>query len=169
VIVQHMPRFINASLARTLSRVAWTPVRIIAEGDRLEEGAVFLAPSEVHCTLVNNRAFRLAAGPPVNYVCPSIDVTMLSLVPPAAGHALIGVILTGMGKDGARGLAHMKKLGAVTIAQNEATCAVFGMPAEAIKLGCVDRVLPPESIARQISHHALQCAPPPESHQPVYA
>jgi two-component system chemotaxis response regulator CheB len=163
VIVQHMPKFINASLARTLSRNAAAPVRIIEEGDRVGEGGIFLAPSEVHCTLVNNRSFHLATGPKVNFVCPSIDVTMRSLVPPLASHALVGVLLTGMGEDGAAGLAHMKQLGALTLAQNQATCAVYGMPAKAVKLGCVDRVLPPGEIARVISRCALRRAPMEES------
>ena len=150
LIVQHMPKYINASLVRSLSQCAAAPVRLVQDGDSLEEGKIFLAPSEVHCRIVNNRTCCLTPGGRVNYVCPSIDVTMTSLRPPVSGQRLIGVILTGMGKDGAAGLAHMKRLGSLTIAQNEATCAVYGMPAEAVRLGCVDRVLPPKQIALEL-------------------
>lgn len=159
VIVQHMPKFINATLAQGLSRETTAPVRIIEAGDCVEDGRVFLAPSERHCTLAHNRTFHLAPGPKVNYVCPAIDVTMQSLQRPPAGQALIGVILTGMGRDGAAGLAHMKALGALTLAQNEASCAIYGMPAEAVKLGCVDHVLPPQEIAQLIAQHLGVRAP----------
>lgn len=151
VIVQHMPKFINASLARTLSRQARTEVRLAQDGEMIQAGQVLLAPSEQHCTFAGNRMLRLAPGPQVNFVCPSIDVTMQSLTAPPGSQRLIGVLLTGMGRDGAAGLAHLKNLGALTIAQNQATCAVYGMPAEAVKLGCVDHVLSPERMVRLIA------------------
>ncbi len=147
LIIQHMPKFINASVTRSLSQHTAAEVRLAGDRDELAPGQVLLAPSEVHCTLVQNCSVRLHAGPQVNYVCPAIDVTMQSLRPPAPGQKLIGVLLTGMGKDGAAGLAHIKQLGGLTIAQNKATCAVYGMPAAAVKLGCVDYELPPEQIA----------------------
>lgn len=147
LVVQHMPKFINDSFARSLSQRTHAPVRLAEDFSALGSGQVWLAPSEVHCTVVQNRAVRLQAGPQVNYVCPSVDVAMHSLTPPAPGQKLIGVLLTGMGKDGAAGLAHIKRLGGLTIAQNQATCAVYGMPAAAVKLGCVDYELPPEQIA----------------------
>jgi two-component system chemotaxis response regulator CheB len=148
VIVQHFPKFINASFVRTLCRHTQAEVRLAQHGDRVTEGLVLVAPSEVHCRVVSNLHLHLAAGPSVNYVCPSIDVTMQSLSAPAPGSRLVGVLLTGMGRDGAAGLAHMKQLGGLTIVQNEATCVVYGMPAEAVKLGCVDFELPPEKIAQ---------------------
>lgn len=151
VIVQHMPRYINQSLVRTLGRHAACPVALVQDGERLEPGRIYVAPSEVHCTFVNNRSFHLAPGPAVHFVCPSIDVTMQSLRPPDAGQMMIGILLTGMGRDGAAGLAHLKRLGALTVAQNQASCAVYGMPAEAVRLGCVDHVLPPAEIARLVS------------------
>lgn len=151
VLVQHMPAFINDSLARTFSQQARTEVRLVRDGEPIESGAILLAPSDRHCTFRGNRRLHLASGPPVNFVCPSIDVTMRSLSLPPPGQALIGVLLTGMGKDGAAGMAHMKGLGALTVAQDRASCAVYGMPAEAVQLGCVDHVLPPEEIARVIA------------------
>lgn len=155
LIVQHMPRFINASLTASLSRSSRMPVRLATEGAILAPGEVLLAPSEVHCAVVNNARVRLFAGPKVNYVCPAIDVTMESLRAPAAGGRLIGVLLTGMGNDGAAGLAHVKRLGGVTIAQSESTCAVYGMPAEAVRLGCVDHQLAPEAIIRFLAREAV--------------
>lgn len=151
VIVQHMPKYINESVLRTLSRHSTGPVKLVETGDRIEAGRTFVAPSDVHCRLVKNQTFQLEPGPMVNYVCPAIDVTMQSLLCPVPRQLFIGVVLTGMGKDGAEGLVHMKRLGALTIAQNQATCAVYGMPAEAVKRGCVDHILPPAEIARLIA------------------
>lgn len=100
LIVQHMPRYINASLVRTLGRQSACPVTLVQNGERLDPAHIYVAPSEVHCTVVNNRSLQLTPGPAVNYVCPSIDVTMQSLRAPAAGQVLIGIILTGMGQIG---------------------------------------------------------------------
>ena len=91
---------------------------------------MLVAPSDVHCRVVANHLIQTAPGPPVNYVCPSIDVTMQSLGSPLSGSKLIGVILTGMGRDSAAGLAHIKRLGGLTVVQNAQTCAVYGMPAK---------------------------------------
>jgi two-component system, chemotaxis family, protein-glutamate methylesterase/glutaminase len=147
VIVQHMPKFINASFVRTLGNHAQAEVRLAQDGDRLAQGLILVAPSEVHCRIVSNRWLQLAPGPSVNYVCPSIDVTMQSVGPSSHGSKPVGVLLTGMGRDGADGMAHLKALGGITITQNESTCAVYGMPAEAVRLGCVDFELPPAKIA----------------------
>jgi two-component system, chemotaxis family, protein-glutamate methylesterase/glutaminase len=154
LIVQHFPKFINPSFVRTLSRYTQAPVRLIQDGDELADGTVLVAPSEVHCRVVGNRHLQLASGPKVNYVCPSIDVTMESVTAPAPGLKLIGALLTGMGQDGAAGLAHIKRLGGLTVAQNQATCAVYGMPARAVERGCVDFELPPEEIAALLAQEA---------------
>ena len=151
VIVQHMPRFINPSFVKTLSQSAGTEVRLTQEADLLADGQILVAPSEVHCSFVRNRRVHLSTGPRVNHVCPSIDVAMQSLLAPAPGQSLFGVLLTGMGKDGAVGLAHIKHLGGLTAAQTADTCAVYGMPAEAMKLKCVDQQLPPHRIARWLA------------------
>jgi two-component system, chemotaxis family, protein-glutamate methylesterase/glutaminase len=146
LVVQHMPRYINASVVRTLARYWPGPVRLAEEGDGLEDGLLLVAPSEVHCTLIHDRRIHLEAGPPVNCVCPAIDVTMRSVQAPLPA-PVTGVLLTGMGRDGAEGMLHLKGLGARTLAQDAVTCAVYGMPAEAVKLGAVDRQGPPEQIA----------------------
>lgn len=154
VIVQHMPKFINASFARTLSLNARVEVRLAEDGEVLQEGCIYLAPSERHCILVENRLLRLNSGAPVNFVCPSADVLMQSAQPPVHGQRLIGVLLTGMGKDGAAGLAHLKRLGGLTIAQDQASCTIYSMPAEAVRLGCVDHQLCPEKIAELLAMQA---------------
>lgn len=151
VIVQHMPRFINESFARSLAADSANAVRLVRDGDVLAESTVFLAPSDLHCQLVGNRRLRLVPGLPVNYVCPAVDVTMQSVAPPAPGQRLVGILLTGMGRDGAQGMAHLKSLGALTVAQDAASCAVHGMPAEAVRLGCIDYELNPDAIARWLT------------------
>jgi two-component system chemotaxis response regulator CheB len=106
---------------------------------------VYVAPSEVHLTVVQNRTIRLFSGEKVNFVCPAVDVTMESLTL-ELGTSLVGVVISGMGSDGARGTAHIKALGGTTIAQDEQTSSIFGMPKEAIATGCVDLVLDPPAI-----------------------
>jgi two-component system chemotaxis response regulator CheB len=149
VLVQHMPRFINQSLRESISRVTGMAVAVAEDGDMLENGKVHIAPSELHLRLVQNRHIRLIKGEKVNFVCPSVDVTMMSLKP-MDGMYLYGVILTGMGRDGAEGIAHMKRIGGVTVAQNQETSAVFGMPKEAAATGCVDHVLSPAEIRERL-------------------
>jgi two-component system chemotaxis response regulator CheB len=105
--------------------------------------------------LTDNARLRVAPGEKVNFVIPSVDVTMQSVRPPWPGQRLFGVILTGMGRDGAAGLAHLKRLGAATFAQDKATCAVHGMPAEAVRMGAVDSELPPEGIVQRLMEEIL--------------
>ena len=145
VLVQHMPKFVNDSLVDSIGRTTQMTVKLAENGEILDKGMVYVAPSEVHLELLTNSRIRLYNDEKVNFVCPAIDVTMKSVVK-NNNTMLISVILTGMGSDGAQGLAHMKSIGATTIAQNEDTCAVFGMPAEAIKTGFVDFILSPEEI-----------------------
>ncbi|HEX9935238.1 MAG TPA: CheB methylesterase domain-containing protein [bacterium] len=149
VLVQHMPKFINQSLKESIERVTGMVVAIARDGDALENGKVLIAPSEQHVAFVQNRGVRLFNGQKVNFVCPSVDVAMLSLLR-FSGMQCIGVILSGMGRDGADGMAHIKHIRGVTIAQNEETCAVFGMPKEAIATGCVDYVLSPGAIREKL-------------------
>ena len=150
LIIQHMPAFISANVARTLADTSKMPLRLAADGDELTAGQVLVLPGDQHGVLTQgNRVLRLTADPRVNFVRPSIDVTMLS-VAPSPGQRLAGVILTGMGKDGAAGIRHLKGLGATTFAQNEDTCAVFRMPQKAIETGCVDHVMPPGAIAESL-------------------
>jgi two-component system chemotaxis response regulator CheB len=149
LLVQHMPAFINRSVVATLARISELDVVLAEDGETLAPGRLVVAPSGRHMTLEAGRTIRLADGEPVQFVCPSVDVLMRSLSG-ASGTALTGIVLTGMGSDGADGLAHMKALGAETIVQNEASCAVFGMPKRAIERGGVDRILEPRQIAARI-------------------
>jgi two-component system, chemotaxis family, protein-glutamate methylesterase/glutaminase len=153
IVVQHMPKFINDSLRDSLAVETAMRVTIPRDGDALEPGVVMIAPSEMHLKLVADERVRLEEGEKVNYVCPSADVTMQSLVP-AAGVSFIGVVVSGMGRDGADGIAHIKRLGGTTIAQDEKTSSIFGMPKEAIDTGCVDRILDPDSIREALIHLA---------------
>lgn len=149
ILIQHMPKFINQSLEQSLSRITRMEVKIAENGEGLENGRLYIAPSEQHLRLLDNRQIHLSDGEKVNYVCPSADVTLRSLKN-QPGLKLIGVILTGMGRDGADGIVHIKRLNGITIAQDEATSVIFGMPKEAISTGCVDWILPPSDIRTKI-------------------
>jgi two-component system, chemotaxis family, protein-glutamate methylesterase/glutaminase len=151
-IVQHMPEFFTRSFARHLNGECAIEVKEAEAGDELRRGLALIAPGDKHL-VINTRGARFIAdvvdGPLVSRHRPSVDVLFRS-VATAAGASAVGVILTGMGADGAEGLAAMKKAGASTIAQDEASCVVFGMPREAIKRGAVDRVLPVGEIADEL-------------------
>jgi two-component system chemotaxis response regulator CheB len=124
-------------------------VTIAENGAPLENGTIVLAPSEVHLSVFENRVLRLKGKEKVNFVCPSADVTMMSLAWDLEAF-FVGVVVTGMGRDGADGIVHIKKLGGATIAQDEKTSSIFGMPREAIRTGCVDFILPPDEISRKL-------------------
>jgi len=149
VLVQHMPKFINQSLQESLSRGTDLVVRIAEHGCLLECGTLYIAPSELHLQLLDNRQIVLATGEKVNYVCPSADVTMLSLRK-HPGIRFVGVVLSGMGRDGADGIVHIKQLNGDTIAQDERSSIIFGMPKEAIATGCIDWILPPSTIQNKL-------------------
>ncbi len=151
-ITQHMPEKFTAMYAQRLNSICAMHVREAKDGDRLERGVVLIAPGGLHMQLrkASGQYFvHVADGPPVNRHKPSVDVLFKSAAD-CAGRDVLGIILTGMGDDGARGMKVLHDGGARTLAQNEATCVVFGMPKEAIKLQAVDEVLPLESMARAI-------------------
>jgi two-component system chemotaxis response regulator CheB len=150
VLVHHMPDYIQQSFVRSLGKNTPMEVVLATDGMPLQAGKVFVAPSKIHCVLEQNRTIRLIPGPKVHYVCPAIDVTMKSVLPPLLPSPLAGILLTGMGRDGAGGMLHLRSLGARTAAQNEETSAVFGMPKEAWKAGGAEMLLPPERIARSL-------------------
>ncbi|NQV01948.1 MAG: chemotaxis protein CheB, partial [Bacteroidia bacterium] len=127
IIVQHMPIHVNNSIRRSLSQLTDMEVYIGEDGMRLKNGTIVIAPSEVHLELDQNRTVKLIEGEKVNYVCPSVDVTMKSIQKSSEVN-FIGVILTGMGSDGAEGISHVKQLGGMTIAQDEPTSVIYGMP-----------------------------------------
>jgi two-component system chemotaxis response regulator CheB len=160
VIVQHMPVGFTAAFAEHLADICRMEVREAVNGDRLVRGRAFVARGDRHLRVVR-RGFELVVelddGPPVLRHRPSVDVLFRS-VAEAMGERAVGVILTGMGADGAEGLLAMKKAGASTIAQDEASCVVFGMPKEAIDRGAVDVVLPLSRIAAGILQRAPEIA-----------
>ena len=149
ILIQHMPQFINESLIQSISECTKMNVLLAADGQGLKEGYVYVVPSEVHAEVVENRLLRLFKGDPVNYVCPSVDVTMESLRR-EVGVQHIGIVLTGMGRDGAKGICHIKAIGGMTIAQDEKSSIIFGMPKEAIDTGCIDLILSPAEIKEKL-------------------
>jgi two-component system chemotaxis response regulator CheB len=151
-IVQHMPEKFTAMYAARLDGVCAMNVREAKHGDRLERGVVLIAPGGRHMQMRKTGGqyyVDVVDGPPVNRHKPSVDVLFRSAAE-CAGRDALAIMLTGMGDDGARGMKQMHDRGARTIAQNEETCVVFGMPKEAIACGAVDEVLPLPHIARAI-------------------
>jgi two-component system chemotaxis response regulator CheB len=143
VITQHIPPVFSLAFANRLNEICPMEVQEARDGDTLACGRALIAPGNFHMLLRKSPGggFRVSVqdGPRVCYQRPSVDV-MFSSVAEAAGSRAVGVILTGMGADGARGLLKMKQAGARTIAQDEASCVVFGMPKEATRLGAADQV-----------------------------
>jgi len=142
-VVQHMPEKFTAAFAKRLDSVCAVDVKEAETGDRLLPGRVLIAPGGHHLEIQRSGAQYVAKvfrGPAVNRHCPSVDVLFRSAAR-AAGRNVTGIIMTGMGDDGARGLLEMRQAGARTIAQDEASCIVFGMPKEAISLGAAKEIL----------------------------
>lgn len=151
VITQHMPEHFTAAFAKRLDGLTRIRVREAQDGDPVAPGSALIAPGNAHLLLDRSGATyvaRVRTGPLVNRHRPSVDVLFKS-VAKHAGRNATGIILTGMGKDGAAGLKLMHDAGATTIAQDEATCVVYGMPREAVALGAVDQVLPIDRITEQ--------------------
>ena len=152
VIVQHMPAVFTAMFADRLNPLCQIEVREAKDGDRVIPGLALIAPGGKHMALKRNGAIyavEVFDGEPVNRHRPSVDVLFRSVAQTAGAHAL-GIIMTGMGNDGAHALKEMHDAGATTIAQDKASSIVFGMPMEAIKLGAVDYTLPLNQIAAAI-------------------
>jgi len=151
-IVQHMPEKFTAMYAERMNGICAMRIREAKDGDRLERGLVLIAPGGKHMQLRKNSGHyfaMVADGPPVNRHKPSVDVLFKS-VAECAGGDVLAIMLTGMGDDGARGMKLLHDGGARTVAQDEASCVVFGMPKEAIKLGAVDQILPLDRVAGAI-------------------
>jgi len=151
-VVQHMPEQFTARFAERLDSICRITVKEAADNDSVIRGQALIAPGNRHLLLKRSGAryyVEIRDGPLVSRHRPSVDVLFRSAAR-YAGRNSIGVIMTGMGDDGAKGMLEMKEAGAHTLAQDEATCVVFGMPAEAIKLSAVDRVLPLSSIASEV-------------------
>ncbi|WP_454254210.1 protein-glutamate methylesterase/protein-glutamine glutaminase [Pseudomonas sp. Marseille-Q8238] len=144
VIVQHMPEHFTAAFAQRLDGLCQLEVREARHGDRVLPGLALIAPGGRHMQVARSGAqyrIEILDGPPVSRHKPSVDVLLRS-VAHSAGRNALGIIMTGMGDDGARGLKAMREAGAHTLGQDEASCVVYGMPKEALKLGAVERELP---------------------------
>ncbi|OPY01066.1 MAG: Chemotaxis response regulator protein-glutamate methylesterase [Syntrophorhabdus sp. PtaB.Bin184] len=149
VIVQHMPEHFTAAFAKRLDGICRVSVKEAGNDDTVVRGRVLIAPGNRHTLLKRSGAryyVEVKDGPLVSRHRPSVDVLFRSAAR-YAGKNAVGVIMTGMGDDGARGMLEMREAGAYTVAQDEATCVVFGMPKEAIKLGAVNTVAPLGNIA----------------------
>ena len=156
VIVQHMPANFTAAFAARLDSLCQIEVREAQNDDRVIQGRALVAPGGKHMLLKRSGAqYHVAVvdGPLVNRHRPSVDVLFRSVAKFAGANAL-GVIMTGMGDDGAAGMLEMRKAGAHTIAQDEESCVVFGMPKEAIRRGAVEKTVPLSAIGREILQHA---------------
>jgi two-component system, chemotaxis family, protein-glutamate methylesterase/glutaminase len=152
VVVQHMPEVFTAAFAKRLNQMSQIEVKEAAHGDRITTGRALIAPGNRHIAVRRRGVHSIVEindGPLVSRHRPSVDVLFRSVAQTHGAEAL-GIILTGMGNDGAQGLLEMKNAGAETVAQDEATCVVFGMPREAIACGAVDLVLPLSQIPSKI-------------------
>lgn len=148
VVVQHMPEQFTQAFAARLDSVCQIRVKQADDGDRVLPGQALIAPGGRHLQVRRQGAYYYAVikdGPPVSRHRPSVNVLFTS-VAQCAGRNATGIIMTGMGDDGARGLLEMHQAGAITYAQDEASCVVFGMPKEAIKLGAADHVMPLDAL-----------------------
>lgn len=152
VIVQHMPETFTRTFAERLNAICPIDVREAQDNDHVVPGTALIAPGNRHMLLQRsggNYIVKIKDGPRVHYQRPSVDVLFQSVARYAGANA-VGVILTGMGADGAKGMLAMRRGGAYNLAQDEDSCVVFGMPREAIKVGAVDEVLPLAMIPRAI-------------------
>jgi two-component system, chemotaxis family, protein-glutamate methylesterase/glutaminase len=152
VIVQHMPPNFTAAFAHRLDGLCKITVKEARHNDRVVPGSALIAPGGKHLLLQRSGAqyyVEVREGPPVSRHCPSVDVLFRSVAKVAGPNAL-GIIMTGMGDDGARGLKEMRDAGGHTIAQDEQSCVVFGMPKEAIRMDAVDRILSLHELPRAI-------------------
>jgi two-component system chemotaxis response regulator CheB len=155
VIVQHMPQHFTAAFAKRLNSICRVEVKEATDGDTVLPGRALIAPGNLHMMLKRSGTryyVQIKDGPLVCRHRPSVDVLFRS-VARYAGMNATGIIMTGMGDDGARGMLEMKNAGAVNIAQDEESCVVFGMPQEAIRLGGVQKIVPLEKLAEKVMHH----------------
>jgi two-component system chemotaxis response regulator CheB len=154
VIVQHMPEHFTLSFAKRLDSVCAMRVQEAKDGDYVVPGLALVAPGGKHLIVQASGArwvARVKDGPKVHHQRPAVDVLFQS-VARSAGRNAVAAILTGMGADGAKGMLAMREAGAYTVAQNEETCVVYGMPREAVKLGAAAEILPLDRVADALLH-----------------
>jgi two-component system chemotaxis response regulator CheB len=152
VLIQHMPFYINQTVCDNLAAITQMTVKIADQDERLKYGNLYIAPSELHLMILQNERIRLFGGEKVNYVCPSIDVAMMSLKSDP-GLQPMGILLSGVGSDGVKGISHIKRLGGVTMVLDKNASPISGMADEALATGDVDYVLSPEQIREKMREH----------------
>lgn len=160
LIVQHMPARFTTSFAERLNELCAVTVKEAQDGDSVVNGQALIAPGNLHMLLKRSGAryyVQVKNGPMIHHQRPAVDVLFHSVAEYAGGNS-VGAILTGMGADGAAGLLKMKDAGARTVAQDEKTCVVFGMPKEAIKLGAAEKVVPIGQVAKTTLNFIAQDA-----------
>jgi two-component system chemotaxis response regulator CheB len=151
--VQHISADFVLPMANWLSTISHLPIQIAQANERPIPGTIYLAPSNQHLQFTGNRHFEMSTTPKDVRHIPSGNI-LLTSVAQRYGSSAIGIVLTGMGDDGARGLRAMYESGAITVAQDEASCVVFGMPQEAIALDAARLVLPPREISQLLIHYS---------------
>lgn len=155
IIVQHLPIGFSGPMAQDLNTITDLEVREVDNGDEISPGIILIAKSGFHCVVEKGGKIRLTQTAPMWGVRPAADITMASAVP-VFGSRLVGVILTGMGHDGADGLRMIKEVGGATIAEHESTCVIYGMPRSAVELGIVDEIVPITEMGPVINKAALR-------------
>lgn len=149
LVVQHMPAGFTRTLAQRLDAISAIHVKEAEEGDLVVSGQVFVAPGGFHMAVDRDRQIRLNQDPPLHGVRPAVDRTLEAAVA-VWGARIVGVILTGMGYDGARAMVHLKKQGGRTVAEDASTCVVYGMPKVVAEMGAADHLLPIYEVAETI-------------------
>lgn len=156
-VVQHIPAHFSLAFANRLNELCSMEVREARDGDAVRPGLVLVAPGGFHMVLrkrAGGYEVSLNEGPRVHYQRPAVDVLFSSAVKAGAGPKSMGLLLTGMGSDGAQGMLELRQAGASTVAQDEATCVVYGMPREAARLGAAQHVLPLHAMASHLEAYA---------------
>ena len=167
-VVQHIPPVFSRAFAERLNDCCALKVREAAQDDAVKPGTVLIAPGDFHMAVEwagDAYRVRLRQDPPIHFTRPAVDMLFNSAAKCAGRHA-IGVLLTGMGRDGAQGMQQLKSAGAITLAQDEATCVVYGMPRAAVELGVVDRVVPLDQMPRAILQALRERTQRPAALQP---
>ena len=161
LIVQHIPPIFSKTFAERLNEVCAFEVREAAHGDEVRPGLALIAPGDYHMVVSwekNSYCVQLRQDPPIHHTRPAVDMLFNSAAR-CAGSNAVGVLLTGMGRDGASGMQQLKAAGATNLVQNEETCVVYGMPRAAVELGVADRVLPLNHIPHAILHALRERSP----------
>ena len=145
IIVQHLPPTFTKAFYKHIFSLTKMPVSIVSEGEKIKKPHIYIAPAGKHLLIANNRTFSLSDKEKLHGVRPAVDLTMMSMLK-RTEDSIMGIVLTGMGRDGADGINYLHNLGATTIAQEPATAPIKSMPQSAIETGLIDLILTPDKI-----------------------